>query len=139
MSSIATIDHDALRQALRGPSDDPAFHTADAHPTADRQGTIVYLGDSAWLNIEPEGTLWFHPSSLGEATVVGRGETTEEVFKAARLFVTQYSVWLQAHRLLARLEEDVPSSVAHFAVEGAKKALATLKREAYTINYFHGR
>lgn len=135
---VSFIDHAALQQALRGPSEDPAFPTADAHPSSDRKSTVVYLGDSAWLDITVDGRLWLHPSSLGEATIVGRGETTEEVFKAARLFVTQYSVWLQAHRLLTRLENDVPNSVAHYAVEGAKKALKVLKSEAYTIDYFHG-
>lgn len=133
------IDHAALRTALRGPSEDPAFPTADAHQSADKKGTIVYLGNSAWLDITEDGHIWFHPSSLGTATVVGHSSTTEEVFKAARLFVTQHSVWAQAAALLARLEHEVPNSVAHYAVEDAKKALKVLKKQAYTIDYFHGR
>ena len=65
--------------------------------------------------------------------------STDEAFRLIRSFGKQYEVKLQAERLLKVLEEDVPSGVAHYAVEQAKLPLKKLIAQAHTIDYFYGR
>lgn len=135
MTTTTAIDHAELQRHLRGTEGHtPTF---DAHWTSDRTGTVVYLPDSSLIEVSADGVV-FHVHNGTTDVLQSRTASTDEAYRIVRGFAKQYTVKVQAERLLKVLEEDVPSGVAHYAVEGAKKALRTLVREAHTINYFYG-
>lgn len=135
LTPAVDIDHAALQEQLRGPSEhNPTF---SAYRNSNFDGTVVYLADGSRLEIDVQGTL-VHVKDNARDVLQAPVRTTDEAFRLIRSYGKQYNVKLQAQALLKVLEEDVPSGVAHYAVEQAKRALHVLQREAHTIDYFYG-
>jgi hypothetical protein len=129
------IDHAELQRLLVGPNDNnPTF---GAYRNSNYDGTVVYLNDNTRLELDCQGTLVHvrgDVRDLLQAPVV----STDEAFRLIRSYGKQYNVKLQAQALLRVLEEDVPRSVGHWAVEQAKLPLKKLIAQVHTIDFFHG-
>lgn len=62
-----------------------------------------------------------------------------DVVRETVLFLKRHELEQRVGTLLEYLQTEVPDSVAHYAVEQAKKALQTLQRQAFTVDLLHGK
>lgn len=126
------IDHAALQAQLRGPSEhNPTFN---AYRNSNFDGTIVYLADGTHLEIDVRGTLE-HVRGTERDLLQKPVSTTEEAFNLISSFGQQHRLWLATDALLRILEEDVPRSTVHWAVEQAKLPLTKLRHHAFNVKF----
>ena len=105
--------------------------------------TVVYLnGNEGVLHVSKDGdvTIAQHDASGGVASEVEVYASTprrdvEDVVTATVRWWKSWDLQQRAQSLLEHLETEVPDGVAHYAVEDAKKALRTLSRQAYTVDF----
>lgn len=119
-------------------------HGVNASPSADGTEAQIYFNNhSSALLIGKNGDLaevtWDRTGGVSREREVAQVETTEEAIRAALLWDLQHGLQERAQALLDYLQEQVPPSVAHWAVENGKKAARDLVRQAITIDFLHGR
>lgn len=70
---------------------------------------------------------------------VAQVSSLDEAVHEVRQWHYQHGLQERAQALMDYIQEEVPPTVMHYAVEDAKDALRTLLRNANDINFMHGR
>jgi hypothetical protein len=117
---------------------------SDASFSSDHTEAQIYFnnGNSALL-IGKDGALaevtWDRSGGVQREVEVDQVSSTEEAIRAALLWNYQHGLRERAQALLDYLQQEVPPSVIHWAVESAKPALRDLVHFADAIDFLHGR
>lgn len=100
-------------------------------------GSGAVLLDKATGNVEV--VTWDASGGVSSEQVVGQADSVSSAVEAIHRWYASYDLQQRAQSLLEHLETEVPSGVAHYAVEQAKKALHVLQREAFGVDCTYGR